>query len=95
MGFECLLLKRQGNADTLFFLKIPIDVDSLMSSGRSLFDILLPFYDFRSRFGEVFELTCQDFIEAVDDVDVHVTVIIHIYEVKRFIYISNIRGKKV
>eukprot|EP00112_Aurelia_sp_Birch-Aquarium-sp1_P015183 Seg3344.1 transcript_id=Seg3344.1/GoldUCD/mRNA.D3Y31 product="Phosducin-like protein" protein_id=Seg3344.1/GoldUCD/D3Y31 len=34
----------------------------------------------RSRFGDVFELTCQDFIEAVDDVDVHVTVIIHIYE---------------
>ena len=75
-------------------MKIPIDVDCLMLSGGS-FHILLPFYNFRSRFGDVFELTCQDFIEAVDDVDVHVTVIIHIYEVKRFIYISYIRGKKV
>ncbi|XP_065067344.1 phosducin-like protein [Rhopilema esculentum] len=34
----------------------------------------------RSKFSVVHELTCQDFIEAVDNVDVHVTVIILIYE---------------
>jgi len=34
----------------------------------------------RSQFTKVHDLTTQDFIEAVDNVDVHVTVIIHIYE---------------
>ena len=48
----------------------------------------------RSQFTKVHDLTTQDFIEAVDNVDVHVTVIIHIYEVFfLFIFLLSISVK--